>query len=336
MDSALLSVQQYERRRRIGRWVVIASLFFVAGDFAYKTANHITYATREKCIIYRALPRPAFLVFEYFIELGAMVVVGVFFARLLAGWFHRYGGWYPRRPITAFLYGSLLPVCACTAIPLTRAMRGKLPLRTTIAFVLAAPLLSPYIIVLSFGLLGAKYGVLRIVTSCLLAVSAGYVVEWLGGRRAVEGDAPANPCGHACCPFAPRDACADTVGILWSILPWLLVAGAVGVGMELLTPVRWLEGLKTTPDLLRTMAAIAMGVPLYLCNGAEVLLLRPLMHQGGISYGTAIAFSLTSTSICTTSFVMLLKFVGTRATIVLVAHVVIGTLVMSYLIGFLS
>ena len=336
MDSALLSVQQYERRRLIGRCMVIASLFFVAADFVYKTVNNITYATREKCILYRALPRPAFLVFEYFIELGAMVVIGVFFARLLQGWFQRYRAWYPRRPITAFLYGSLLPVCACTAIPITRAMRGKLSLRTTITFVLAAPLLSPYIIVLSFGLLGVKYGVLRIVTSCLLAVSAGYVVEWLGGRRAAAGDAPLNSCGHARCPLVSRDACADTAAILWSILPWLLVAGAVSIGMELLVPVPWLEGMKTTPGFLRTLAAIAVGVPLYFCNGSDVLLLRPLMHQGGISYATALAFSLTSTSICTTSVVMLLKFVGTRATIVLLAHVVIGTLVMSTLIGFLS
>ena len=50
-------------------------------------------------------------------------------------------------------------------------------------FVVAAPLLSPYIIVLSFTALGPRYAVLRILSSFVLAATTGLVVAALFGRK---------------------------------------------------------------------------------------------------------------------------------------------------------
>jgi uncharacterized membrane protein YraQ (UPF0718 family) len=59
-----------------------------------------------------------------------------------------------------------------------------------------------------------------------------------------------------------------------------------------------------------------LGVPLYFCNGAEVLFLRPLLNHG-FPVGTAIAFSISATAVCATSIAMLLKLLGARTTIAL-------------------
>ena len=322
-------------RRSSARVVVVAAVLFVSADLIYKTLNNITYLTREKCILYRMLPRPAFLFFEYFVELWALVLVGLLLARLLERWFSRYRGLFPRNPVMAFLYASAVPVCACAVIPLTRSLRGKLRLRTLLTFVVAAPLLSPYTIVLSFAILGTTYGLLRIAASFLLAVSAGYVLEFFQreGEEADVGDAAW--CDPKDCPASESGACRDAFGLFCRVLPYLIVASAGGMAFELFAPARSLMGFKATTSPLRTLLVLLAGVPLYFCNGAEVLFLRPLIHRGGFSMGSSIAFSLTSTSICITSFVMLLRFLGKRLTLILLAHVILATLVISYAVDLL-
>lgn len=324
-----------ERSRLIARWVVLVCIFFVAADLAYKAINNITYATRDRCILYRTIPKPAFLFFEYFVELSAMVVVGIFLAKLIEVLFSRYKSFYPRSPATAFLYGSVVPLCACAVIPMVRSMRDKLPLRTTIAFVLAAPLLSPTIISLSFTVLGPTYGVLRIVSAFLVAVLGGYVVERWGGVRWNMDGAPATACGKSCCPLTPRDYYVDTLSLFRQILPYVLIGGAAGMFLEMLSPLRTLTALRAAQGPWGSVAVILLGAPLYLCNGAEVLLLRPLVHVGGVSMGTAVGFSVTSTAVCVTSFAMLMKFLGTRAAVVLLAHVVGMALLLSFTIDWL-
>ena len=105
-----------------------------------------------------------------------MVIVGVFLATLLEKYFQRYESMYPKNPITAFIYASIIPVCACTVIPMMGTMQGKINLRTIITFIVVAPLLSPYIIMLSFSVLGFEYGILKIICSLILAVITSIVM----------------------------------------------------------------------------------------------------------------------------------------------------------------
>ncbi len=72
--------------------------------------------------------------------------------------------------------------------------------------------------------------------------------------------------------------------------------------------------------------------PFYFCNGAEVLFLRPLVNHG-FPLGTAVAFSLTSPAICTTSIAMLFKIIGKRLTVALVACVALISLALALLIN---
>jgi uncharacterized membrane protein YraQ (UPF0718 family) len=72
---------------------------------------------------------------------------------------------------------------------------------------------------------------------------------------------------------------------------------------------------------------------MYYCNGADVILLKPLIAHSGLSLGTAMAFSLTSTSICITAIVMLVKFLNKKLTIILVASIMVLTFILGLLIN---
>jgi uncharacterized membrane protein YraQ (UPF0718 family) len=130
----------------------------------------------------------------------------------------------------------------------------------------------------------------------------------------------AGGCSKSCGP-RETDIYFQTFAVFKGLLPFLLVAGALGVALEYYgTRDLILHGLFGDGPV-GIAGWILVGVPFYFCHGAEVLFLRPLMNHG-FPVGTGIAFSLTSTAICTTSIAMLFRLLGARLTLVLIGCVV--------------
>jgi uncharacterized membrane protein YraQ (UPF0718 family) len=319
-------------RQRVIRAALILSALLWASDIVYKIVNDVSYVNRERCILFRTIPKAGFIIFEYFFETVIIVFVGIYIAVLLGRWFLRFQRFFPKNPVTAFLYGSLIPVCACGVIPLLSSMKGRMKFTTTMSFVLAAPVLSPYILVLSFSVLGVTYGVLRIASSFILVMTTAFILGFLQ-RDVASPELPV--VGDACaktCDGQEGDIYLETYEMFKKLLPFLLVGGALGVLLEFLDPRFFLINRQTGKGVLGVLIWVLIGVPLYLCNGVEVLFLRPLVNHG-FPLGTAVAFSLTSTAICTTSIAMLFKTIGKRLTIFLVACVVLISLALAFLIN---
>jgi len=329
-----MQISQDTGHKAVKYLVYLAVMFFVA-DLIYKTINDISYVNRENCILYRTLPTFWFLIFEYFIELFFIIVVGIFAAVLLESGFTRFKRFYPKNSFTAFIYASLLPVCACSTIPMIGSMSGKLPFRAIITFVVTAPLLSPYIIFLSLSVLGAKYTLLRIITALILAMSTGLIVSLFqdrvdkGGRPGFSMDPISTP------GIQGGDHYLKTYLILKGLFPYFLIAGTMGIAIEWAAPADLLTKLEISNNIKGIIISILIGIPIYICHGAEILILRPLIHQSGFSDGTAIAFSLASTSICMTSLAMMVKFIGKRLALVLVGSLMALILFLGMLVDLL-
>jgi uncharacterized protein len=320
-------------KKRIAQVIVFLSAAILASDFIYKTVKDITQMTKQKCVLYLSLPKSGFMFYEYFLELFFVIVIGVFFAVWLERWFSKYQKFYPRNPITAFLYASVIPVCSCTVIPIVKSMQDKINMRTLITLLVAAPLLNPYIIVLSYSVLGWKYGTLRIVSSFILAVTTGFIIEWFFRKGKDEIDLkniPVSKENNIACPVLQPNIFIQTYNIVQSILPYILIAGVLGIITELYLPVNFLKHYSFDNQFLSLLIIIVIGIPLYYCNGADVVFLKPLIVHSGLELGSAMAFSLTSTAICITAIVMLTKFLGGRLTFILTVSIA----VLSFLIGY--
>ncbi|MCU0575213.1 MAG: permease [Desulfobacterota bacterium] len=318
-------------RRLMQGTLILCGIIWVS-DIAYRIVNDVSYVNRQQCVLYKILPKTGFVVFEYFFETLVVVCIGIFIAVLLGRWFLRLQKFFPSNPVTAFLYASVLPVCSCAVIPLISSLKGRARFMTTMSFVLAAPLLSPYILVLSFSVLGFTYGMLRIASS-FLVVMATIGILGLVQRNAtgLEFLTAGTGCQEPC-RGKEDDIYLETYGILKGMLPLILLGAALGVGLELLGPRSYLLNSLAGKGAFGVLAWITIGVPLYFCNGAEVLFLRPLVSHG-FPLGTAIGFSLTSTTVCTTSIAMLIKTIGARLSVVLVVCVFTFSCLLAFLIN---
>ena len=317
---------------------ILVTLAFVilSTDFIYKTVKDITSYNKQKCILYLELPKAGFLFYEYFLELFFIVLIGIFIAVLLESWFTRFKKFYPSNPFTAFLYASVLPVCSCTVIPVVKSMEGKLSIKTLITFIISAPLLNPYIIVLSYSVLGAAYGTLRIVCSFLLAYITGMVVEYFynfSKKELVLKDIPTTHSNNINCTIIKINPFLQTWKMLATVFPYLVLAGLLGIATELWVPVDFLKKMDFSNGVIDLLVVIAIGIPMYYCNGADVVLLKPLIGHSGLGLGTALAFSLTSTAVCITAIVMMSKFLGNKLTAILVTCVAVLSFVMGYVVN---
>ena len=69
--------------RLSGIALVVIAVSFAVIDGIYRITQGISFATRQKCILYQSIPRFAFLIFENIVELGLSVYLGVFLATLI-------------------------------------------------------------------------------------------------------------------------------------------------------------------------------------------------------------------------------------------------------------
>ena len=318
--------------KKLIKWVVYLGIIYLIVDIIYRIIKNISPANKEACILYQAINQKiGFLFFEYFFELTIIILVGIFLAVITSRYFKKYKTLYPKNPLSAFLLGSILPICACTTIPLIKYFKNKIKLNVIITFIVAAPLLNPYIIFLSFSLLGTKYAILRIIASFILSISVGYIVAFFYNKYKEKRRTKLKFFCNLSCAKENQDIYNETYSVFKKALPFILLAGLLGVVFELFNLKLYLLNSVFSNNIIQLFILGIVGVPMYFCNGSEIIFLKPFIHNQLITMGSAITFSLTSTAICITSIIMLVGFLGKRLTIILT----ISLFVISILIGFI-
>ncbi|HPT42573.1 MAG TPA: permease [Paludibacteraceae bacterium] len=293
----------------------------------YSPLNH------NSCVVFKSLPKWFFQLYESFIELFVVVILGVFVGVLIERYFNKIKRFYPKNQWLAFLYGAILPVCSCGVLPLIDSMKKRTSLKTIITFIIAAPLLNPYIMVVSFTVLGWKYMVLRIVFSFLLSFLAGWLLEFVSNRYKSFSWGEYQACVSDCDFIPSRDPFIKTTLMTKKLVPYILAAGTLSFIFAIINPKQFLEALNFSLEPWPTIVMTAIGIPLYVCNGTDIIFLKPLMQYTDLSMGSAIAFSLSASAVCVSSIAMLLKFIGKNLTIALVSILIVLIFIFSAVIN---
>jgi len=235
----------------------------------------------------------------------------------------------PRASILhATIAGAILPGCSMTTVPLAAALKSRgARLGTLTAFIMISPILSPETIILTAALLGAKFTIARIVFPIVVTMLMGLTLNGLQARRIGQFQLPANDPGISdlkagCCaddePLEGRRAFWPSFTSVLHPLWIYFLAGllAVAILQAVVSPrdvARYLHG-----GVGAYLLAAIVGIPLYVCEGAEVPLTYGLL-QAGVGIGPAFTFMLGAVGTCIPTILMAPRIIGKSSTYVYVA-----------------
>jgi uncharacterized protein len=259
--------------------------------------------------------------------LGGSILGAALEAFLPTVWAMRWLG-SPRASILhATLAGAILPGCSMTTVPLAAALKSRgARLGTLTAFIMISPILSPETIILTGALLGAKFTIARIVFPVVVTVLMGLALNALQARRIRQFQLPAenldiSDVKAGCC----ADEALEGKRTFWSSFTALLHPLWIYFLVGLLA-VAILQAVVSPQDVARYLhggvgaylLAAIVGIPLYVCEGAEVPLTYGLL-QAGVGIGPAFTFMLGAVGTCIPTILMAPRIIGKSSTYVYVA-----------------
>lgn len=281
-----------------------------------------------------------------FAAMAPYLLLGFFVAGLLsavisAEWVERHlGGRGPAQVVKASLFGVPLPLCSCGVIPVAASLRrhgaGK---GATTAFLLSTPQTGVDSIAVTYALLGPFLAVVRPVAALLTGVFGGGLVQAFddnGGGNEQAGEVAIDE-GTCCASDGCNDSCAPAArpGIV-EALHYGLVTLPRDIGKALIFGVV-ISGLIATvvaPHALESylgsglwpmIAAMAIGIPLYVCATASTPIALGLIHAG-LSPGAALVFLISGPATNSAALTTLWKVLGRRAAILYLATVAVASL----------
>jgi uncharacterized membrane protein YraQ (UPF0718 family)/copper chaperone CopZ len=237
----------------------------------------------------------------------------------------------------ASLFGVPLPLCSCGVIPVAASLRrhgaGK---GATTAFLLSTPQTGVDSIAVTYALLGPFLAVVRPVAAFVTGILGGGLVQAFNDDDEVIDEPAIEVAEDSCCsadggdektPHRPKIVEALHYGLV--ILPRdigrALIFGIVISG--LIATVVAPKALESTlgGGLWPMLAAMAVGIPLYVCATASTPIALALIHAG-LSPGAALVFLISGPATNSAALTTLWKVLGRRAAILYLVTVAVASL----------
>jgi uncharacterized membrane protein YraQ (UPF0718 family)/copper chaperone CopZ len=237
----------------------------------------------------------------------------------------------------ASLFGVPLPLCSCGVIPVGASLRqhgaGK---GATTAFLLSTPQTGVDSIAVTYALLGPFLAVVRPVAALLTGFLGGglvYAFDRNGDEQLVEDSSdPVCSSDSSCCESDTNEERKTLVdGLRYGLVTLprdigrALVVGILlsGVISALVEP----KALESTlgGGLWPMLAAMVVGVPLYVCATASTPIALSLIHAG-LSPGAALVFLITGPATNAATVTTLWRVLGRRSVVIFLVTVALGAL----------
>jgi hypothetical protein len=225
--------------------------------------------------------------------------------------------------LNAAVAGAVLPGCSMITIPLAASLKTQgARLGTLTALVMISPILSPETLALTATMLGTGMTVGRIILPLIATLVIGLSLNSLeahkiGAFQMPSASAVNEPCG--CCSTDPTRksfwrCLLELLHPLWIyFILGLLAVALIKAFVPEQTVDQYMHG-----GLGAYVAAALAGIPLYVCEGAEVPLTFGLLKMG-VGPGPAFTFMLGAVGTCIPTIAMAPRIIGIPATYLYVA-----------------
>lgn len=335
-----------ERRVRLMRWgltlVVVAAAFAAIFSDALRGGGAV--------YLYQRVQTFVTIFLGIFIEAVPFLIAGSIVSGLIAVFVDQAAidRYLPKAALPAALVGGgmgmVFPVCECGVVPVVRRLYEKgLPLSIGVAFLLAAPVVNPIVILSTYSAFGwGPVFVGRIVFSFLIAAIVGFL---FGRARPEEVLRPAvcqlhhdashpvhsheHDHGHHL-PNAPlglrfRQAFNLAGDDFFDMARYLILGSMLAAGMQTLVPQSTLLAIGQGP-VISVLAMQALAFVLSVCSTVDAFL--ALAFAGTFTTGSVLAFLVFGPMVDIKSSLMFLGVFRRRIVVYLIALPMLLSLLM--------
>jgi len=234
-------------------------------------------------------------------------------------------GWARRAVLS--LVGMFVPVCECGNVPFARGlmMRGVGP-ADTLAFLVAAPIVNPIVIITTHQAFGFDDGILvaRIIGGYLIANLVGWLYSRHPDPQAMLTERFSRACEIAAHDHSARTkrSLAQFVVELRAVMPALVIGSALAGAVQVLVPRSVLVAIGSNP-VLSIVAMVLLAITVAICSNVDAFF--ALSFAATFSPGSLVAFLLVGPVVDLKMMALLRTTFTTRVIAGLVVVVVLAS-----------
>jgi uncharacterized protein len=232
--------------------------------------------------------------------------------------------------LAALLFAFVTPFCSCSTIPVVvNLLNKKVRFGIVMVFLFSSPVLDPTIITLMGAMLGVKVAVSYTVITSVLSVMIGFTLEKLGFEKAVKRVVMTG-FEEKTNTFSWKSAWSETVGLMKTVYPYLIIGAAIGSVIHGVVPTEWISSMFGGNQWWLVPVAAAIGIPLYVRLSMMIPMSQILIAKG-MAIAPVMALMISSAGASLPEVTLLNTIFQKRLVVAFVASV----MMMATLSGFL-
>lgn len=180
----------------------------------------------------------------------------------------------------ALLLAFVTPFCSCSTIPVVvNLLHKKIRFSVVMVFLFASPVLDPTIITLMAATLGAKVALMYTLITSAFSLIIGFTLEKLGFESAVKNVVMTGYQENQA-RFSLKQAARETLSLMKTVYPYLLIGAAIGSVIHGLVPTEWIATYLGGSHWWLVPIAAIIGIPLYIRLSTMIPLSQILIAKG--------------------------------------------------------
>jgi uncharacterized protein len=232
--------------------------------------------------------------------------------------------------LAAIVFAFITPFCSCSTIPVVvNMLKKKMPFGIVMIFLFASPVLDPTILTIMGVMLGWKVTIIYTVVTSIFSIVIGFTLEAFGFEKYVKtvvmtGYEENNK------KFNFKLAFKETMDLMKSVYPYLIIGAAIGAIIHGLVPTEWISTVFGEGHWWLIPIAAIIGIPLYI-RLSSMIPISQILIMKGMALGPVMAMMISSAG-ASLPEVILLKSIFKKE---LVVTFVLSVITMSTISGFI-
>lgn len=180
----------------------------------------------------------------------------------------------------ALAFAFVTPFCSCSTIPVVvNLLNNRVRFGIVMIFLFASPVLDPTIITLMAAILGVKVAITYTVVTAVLSVAIGFTLERLGFEKQVK-QVVMTGYEESEKPFSLKYVLSETVKMMKTVYPYLLIGAGVGSIIQGFVPTQWISTYLGDGRWWMVPVAAVVGIPLYIRLSTMIPISQILIMKG--------------------------------------------------------